>query len=59
MIPATRRLYYLPYDDETPVEIEVELPAWLDALAMQKGVDYSALLASALIKTLSIDNKNE
>ncbi len=49
----------MPYDDETPVEIEVELPAWLDALAMQKGVDYSALLASALIKTLSIDNKNE
>ena len=37
------------------VEIEVEIPAWMDALAMAEKLDLSAILCKALMEKLGVD----
>jgi hypothetical protein len=38
--------------DTTPVDVEVELPHWLDVQATKAGLDLSKILEKALIKWL-------
>lgn len=40
--------------DTTPVEIEVELPAWLDRFAIEAGLDLSQVLQDELQKRFGL-----
>ena len=40
--------------DTSFVPVEIELPAWLDALALQQNLDLSKVLEQALLEKLDI-----
>lgn len=42
---------------ETPVDVTVELPAWLNTAAESQGVNFSATLQQALMQQLGIDGR--
>lgn len=41
-------------DDELMVEVEVELPSWLNAMAKKQGIDFSLALQDGLKQQLHL-----
>lgn len=49
---------YQKKHDNRAVKKTLSIPAWLNNLAVEKGVNFSNVLQQALIKTLGIEKKN-